>query len=191
MTTRTAVFALIVGLAAISATAQEPAPAAPEAAAPPKPATLGLFVYPGSGQDAAQQGKDENECYGWARQQTGIDPTAPAAAAATPEVPKGGTVKGAAGGAVVGTAIGAIAGDTGEGAAIGAVAGAAGDAARRRRRRSRRSSRRSRPPRPPPPRRRKRSRRPGRLSRGTRLQRQVKGRVIRQARRRREQGTKP
>jgi hypothetical protein len=44
------------------------------AQAPPKPATLGLIVYPASGQDAAQQGKDEGECYTWARQQTGIDP---------------------------------------------------------------------------------------------------------------------
>jgi hypothetical protein len=113
---------------------QDPAPAAQVAPAaqaapvpqtPPKPATLGLFVYPGKGQDAAKQGQDENECYGWARQQTGVDPTAPPTQAATPDVPKGGAVKGAAGGAVVGTAVGAIVGETGEGAAVGAVAGAA------------------------------------------------------------------
>lgn len=108
---------------------QEPAPAqtpaAPPAAAAPKPGTLGLFVYPAAGQDAAKQGRDESECYAWAGQQTGIDPTAPGAPVAVAEVPKGGAVKGAAGGAVAGTAIGAIAGDTGEGAAIGAVAGAA------------------------------------------------------------------
>lgn len=91
----------------------------------PKPAALGMFVYPGQGQGAAQQNKDEVECYQWARQQTGIDPMASPPPAAAPEVPKGGAVKGAAGGAVVGTAVGAIAGDTGEGAAIGAVAGAA------------------------------------------------------------------
>ena len=47
-------------------------PAAPASPPPPKPATLGLFVYPGSGQDAAKQGQDENECYLWARGQTGI-----------------------------------------------------------------------------------------------------------------------
>lgn len=107
---------------------QEPAPAAPPeapAAAAPKPAALGLIVYPASGQDAAKQGQDEGECYTWAGQQTGIDPTAPGPAVVVAEPPKGGTVKGAAGGAVVGTAIGAIAGETGEGAAIGAVAGAA------------------------------------------------------------------
>ena len=110
------------------APAPQAAPAAQPAAPsqpPPKPATLGLFVYPGSGQDAAKQGQDENECYGWARQQTGIDPTAPPTKAETPDVPKGGAVKGAAGGAAVGTAVGAIVGETGEGAAVGAVAGAA------------------------------------------------------------------
>jgi hypothetical protein len=136
MTNRLTVLALLA--CASAAAAQDPAPAqqaapAPQAAqpagaaqpAPPKPATLGLFVYPGSGQDAAKQGQDENECYGWARQQTGIDPIAAPTQAATPDVPKGGAVKGAAGGALVGTAVGAIAGDTGEGAAIGAVAGAA------------------------------------------------------------------
>jgi hypothetical protein len=132
MKIRFVVLALLAAVPAVSA--QDPAPAPQAAAAaqtapapqtPPKPATLGLFVYPGSGQDAAKQGQDENECYGWARQQTGIDPTAPPTEAATAEVPKGGAVKGAAGGAVVGTAVGAIVGETGEGAAVGAVAGAA------------------------------------------------------------------
>jgi hypothetical protein len=109
-------------LAAPVLLAQEPAPQAP---ARPKPADLGLFVYPAKGQDAERQGQDEAECYGWAREQTKIDPTAPAAPVEAPDDPKGGTIKGAAGGAAVGTAIGAIAGGTGEGAAIGAVAGAA------------------------------------------------------------------
>ena len=52
----------------------------------PKPAALNMFVYPGQNQDAAQQNKDEVECYGWARQQTNIDPMAsppPVQAAAT------------------------------------------------------------------------------------------------------------
>jgi len=124
------------------APAQQPAPAAaaqPAAAvqpAPPKPAILGLVVYPGSGQDAAKQGTDENECFGWARQQTGIDPTAPPTQAAAADAPKGGAVKGAARGAARGAAVGAIADnnngatrdedhlDAGEGAAAGAAAGA-------------------------------------------------------------------
>jgi hypothetical protein len=112
--------------------AAAPTPAAPP---PPKPATLGLFVYPGSGQDAAKQGQDENECYLWARGQTGIDPTAPPTQAAAVEAPKGGAVKGAARGAAKGATVGAISDerhygdegslDAGEGAAAGAAVGAA------------------------------------------------------------------
>jgi hypothetical protein len=100
----------------------------------PKPASLGLIVYPGSGQDAAQQAKDEGECYTWARQQTGIDPTAAPAAAPAAEAPRGGAVKGAARGAARGAAVGAVGDDdrqrdegnldAGEGAAAGAAAGA-------------------------------------------------------------------
>jgi hypothetical protein len=109
------------------------APAAPAGPPPPKPATLNLFVYPGAGQDAAKQGQDENECYLWARGQTGIDPTVATQAAAV-EAPKGGAVKGAAGGAAKGAVVGEVADnrtigdeghlDAGEGAAAGAAAGA-------------------------------------------------------------------
>jgi hypothetical protein len=111
------------------------AQAAPAAPPPPKPATLNLFVYPGKGQDAAKQGQDENECYTWARGQTGIDPTAPPTQAAAVEAPKGGAVKGAARGAAAGAAVGAVSDerhigdegslDAGEGAAAGAAVGAA------------------------------------------------------------------
>src|SRR5262245_35242143 len=125
--------ALAVLFAASAFAGQDPAPpaapqnppAAPQAA--PKPQTLNLFVYPGSGQDAAKQSQDENECYTWARQQTGIDPTATPAPAAPVEKQRGGAVKGAARGAAGGAAVGAIAdGDdgAGDGAAIGATAGA-------------------------------------------------------------------
>jgi len=91
----------------------------------PTPQQLGVFVYPAKGQAPAQQQSEATECYTWARQQTGIDPTAPppAAPASKAQGADGSALKGAAGGALVGTAIGAIAGDTGEGAAIGAVAG--------------------------------------------------------------------
>jgi hypothetical protein len=135
--------AVILLLAAAPAVAQETAPAgqAAPATAPaatpapaPKPASLGLFVYPGSGQDAAKQGQDENECYAWARQQTGIDPTAQTQAAEV-EAPKGGAVKGAARGAARGAVVGEVADnrtigdeghlDAGEGAAAGAAVGAA------------------------------------------------------------------
>jgi hypothetical protein len=111
-----------------------PATATPAPTAALKPAALGLAVYPSSGQDAAQQGKDEGECYTWARQQTGIDPTVTATPAPVADAPKGGAVKGAARGAAKGAAVGAVSDerhvgdegslDAGEGAAAGAAAGA-------------------------------------------------------------------
>jgi hypothetical protein len=118
-------------LAASAVAAQDAAPPP----APPKPGSVGLIVYPGQGQDAAKQGQDENECYTWAKGQTGIDLTAPPTQAAAVEAPKGGAVKGAARGAARGAAVGAAGNDdyvrdegnldAGEGAAAGAVAGAA------------------------------------------------------------------
>jgi hypothetical protein len=102
--------------------------------------SIGMFAYPKNQQNADQQLKDESECYGSAKQNTGVDPQAPlpagpsaqqeqaaqqqAAQQAKQDVGKGGTVKGAAGGAAGGAAIGAIAGDAGKGAAIGATVGA-------------------------------------------------------------------
>src|SRR5512135_682038 len=88
--------------------------------------SLGVVPYPSKGQSAAQQNKDEGECFAWAKQRTGIDPMAVASA---PPPPSGSTVgggqrvKGAARGAAGGAAVGAIAGDTGKGAAVGAVVG--------------------------------------------------------------------
>jgi hypothetical protein len=81
-----------------------------------------LFFYPSKGQSKDQQEKDEFECYKWAKSQSGVDPSAPAAG---PDrgARTGGTARGAARGAAAGAAIGAIAGDAGKGAAIGAAAG--------------------------------------------------------------------
>lgn len=93
---------------------------------------LNLIVFPAKGQTAQQQGSDERECYAWAEQQTGINPTAPgaskdsAAAAAQADAAaatQGAAVKGAAKGAAAGALIGAAAGDAGTGAAVGAAAG--------------------------------------------------------------------
>ena len=83
-----------------------------------------VFVYPAKGQTPDQQGKDEYECSKWAKSQSGVDPSAPAAQPVAGEHAAG-TVGGAARGAAAGAAIGAIAGDAGKGAAIGAVAGGA------------------------------------------------------------------
>jgi len=110
----------VVVMAAVSLTAQEAGPV-------PSPATLGLMVYAAKGQDATQQQKDEGECYGWAKQQTGIDPSATPAPAAPPETagPSGAGVKGAARGAAKGAVVGEVANDdASDGAAIGAAAGA-------------------------------------------------------------------
>ena len=87
--------------------------------------SLGVYVFPAKDQKPEQQSADEQACYSWAVQQTGVDPlimtaTEPDSVAKGPD---GSAVKGAAKGAVVGVAIGAIAGDAGKGAAIGAAAG--------------------------------------------------------------------
>ena len=98
---------------------------------------IGMFAFPKNGQNADQQLKDEAECYGMAKQRTGIDAQAPPPQGLSAEEKKlaqeqaaenakqkqGGRVQGAARGAAGGAAIGAIAGDAGKGAAAGAVAG--------------------------------------------------------------------
>jgi hypothetical protein len=128
------VFLLVVSLSAVSLSAQSSAPTGP-AWSPSK--DIGVFVFGKNGQTSDQQLKDESDCYGAAKQQSGIDPKAPAptgktaeqkqaeqkAAAENADTPSGGRVKGAARGAAGGAAIGAIAGDAGKGAGAGAVAG--------------------------------------------------------------------
>ena len=99
--------------------------------------SINMFAFPRNGQNSDQQLKDENDCYGLAKQQTGMDPQAPPPAgksaeqkaaeqkAAADNAPKaqGGRARGAARGAAGGAAVGAIAGDAGKGAGAGAVAG--------------------------------------------------------------------
>lgn len=99
--------------------AQTTAPASSKAKA------VGLYVFPAKSQTPEQQSKDEDECYKWAIQQSGIDPANPPKVdtAAVDKSRNGEVVKGGAKGAAAGAAIGAIAGDAGKGAAIGAVAG--------------------------------------------------------------------
>jgi hypothetical protein len=89
---------------------------------------LGMYVFPAKDQKAEQQAADEQACYSWAVEQSGVDPlTAQATKPDSVETgPDGTAVKGAAKGALVGVAIGAIAGDAGKGAAIGAAAGGMG-----------------------------------------------------------------
>jgi hypothetical protein len=135
------VLLLTVSLSPVSLLARSEGPAPPQsrAAAPAwSPSKdIGVFVFGRNSQTPDQQLKDEADCYGAAKQQSGIDPKAPApagktaeqkqaeqkAAADNAETPSGGRVKGAARGAAGGAAIGAIAGDAGKGAGAGAVAG--------------------------------------------------------------------
>jgi hypothetical protein len=81
-----------------------------------------VFVYPQRGQTKEQQSKDEYDCYKWAKEESGVDPSAPPAQAQAGEHARG-TLGGAARGAAVGAAVGAIAGDAGKGAGAGAVVG--------------------------------------------------------------------
>ncbi len=119
---------------------------APYAAAQSEPAgqktlaaTLGVYVFPTQGQDAAQQSKDEAECYTWAVDTTKSDPfnlakksqQAEAEAAAKKEAVAEATQGAGAAGVVKGAAVGALIGeiasnDAGEGAAWGAAAGLIG-----------------------------------------------------------------
>ena len=99
-------------------------------------ATMSVYVFPGNGQDTAQQSKDESEGYNWAVQNSGTDPfqlqkQSEQQAKQTEEQKQqaqqagkgagaGGAVKGAAAGALIGEI---ASDDAGEGAAIGAAAG--------------------------------------------------------------------
>ena len=128
---------LLLGSIALPLSGQTPAPSGP-AWSPAK--SIGMYAYPRNQQSPDQQLKDESECYGSAKQNTGVDPQAQAPAVpnaqeqqgaqqqaakqAQSDVGKGRTAKGAAGGAAGGAAVGAIAGNVGTGAAIGATAGA-------------------------------------------------------------------
>jgi hypothetical protein len=116
--------------------AAQPAPssAAQPAAQPGPSASLGLYVFPAKSQTPEQQSQDEQACYGWAKNQSGIDPAAvkanpdsaaKAAGAKADTATQGAAVKGAARGAVGGAVVGGIAGDAGTGAGIGAVVGVA------------------------------------------------------------------
>ena len=80
-----------------------------------------LYVYPAKGQSADQQGKDEYECYQWAKRDTGFDPmAAPTTSTPAPssEQRRGGLLRGGLGGAAIGGIV-----DGSDGAAKGAAIG--------------------------------------------------------------------
>ena len=81
------------------------------------------IIYPANGQDSAQQQKDEGECFVWARNESGFDPTTQTTVQAPQtQQAQGGAIKGAAGGAAIGAIVG-DSDDAAKGAAIGAVVG--------------------------------------------------------------------
>jgi hypothetical protein len=87
-----------------------------------------VYFYPTKGQTTEQQERDRYECYLWARDQTGYDPSAPHLApnqqVRVEAAPSGqGALTGAIAGAVLGAAV-SRRGEKAEGAAQGAIAGA-------------------------------------------------------------------
>lgn len=98
-------------------------------AAQPQPASLTkVYFYPTQGQSDAQQDRDRYDCYVWAVNQTGFDPSRHLAPqereTVVPQRSRNETVGTAA---AVGAVIGAVAGGSGdriEGAVVGGVAGA-------------------------------------------------------------------
>jgi outer membrane lipoprotein SlyB len=95
-----------------------------------------LFIYPKKGQDSATLEKDKYECYQWAKQQSGVDPSRtaePYSQQNSSNQRQGEVARGAARGALAGAVIGEIANDdAGKGAAIGAVGGGFAGGKRRR-----------------------------------------------------------
>lgn len=130
---------LAVALAISACAPIPPREAARPATAPPPAPTVEVFFYPTRGQSPEQQDRDRYECYLWARDQTGYDPSAPQLAPSQqvrvePALPPGQeTAAGAVAGAVLGAAVsrrgekteGAV-----KGAITGAILGAASEAAR-------------------------------------------------------------
>jgi hypothetical protein len=111
----------------------------PSAGPAPRPPITQVYFYPQQGQTPEQQSRDHYECYNWAVQQTGYDPSQssipPARRVKVVPMPPPGhdTVALAVAGAVLGALI-AGPRHAGAGALIGAgggaVAGAASDASR-------------------------------------------------------------
>lgn len=120
---------MLIGATLFFAACESPPP--PSAVPPPvaTPPSTEVYFYPTKGQSKAQQERDRYECYLWAKEQTGFDPSAPNLAPhqrvrVVPTRPPGEDVKaGAITGAVMGAVI-ARPGEEAEGAVKGAIAGA-------------------------------------------------------------------
>jgi len=135
----------ITGCASLGAQDTTPAPPVLESAssssAPDANASRAalVYVYPGKGQSAEQLDRDRYECYVWAVEQTGFDPSQPSLAphqrveVVPAPAPGADTVAGAVAGAVIGAAVSSprrAGAGAAVGAVIGGVLGSASDAAR-------------------------------------------------------------
>jgi hypothetical protein len=96
--------------------------------------SLGVYIFPAKDQKPEQQSLDEQACYSWAVQQSGVDPLnmTPTKAQPVDKSPDGSVVAGAAVGAMGGAIVGSMVhphyhsgGAAATGAVVGAMAGAA------------------------------------------------------------------
>jgi len=117
--------------ACATAPASRSTPVAVSAPPAPVPAHLSrVYLYAKRGQSAEQQDRDRYECFNWAAQRTGFDPSRRAVPRDdreqfVPARPAGGTIlAGTVTGALVGAAV-SDPWDREEGAVIGAIAGTA------------------------------------------------------------------
>ncbi len=117
---------VLIGVTACAPTYRVATLPEPESQPPPPPTKV--YFYPNQGQGPAQQDRDRYECYLWAKEQTGFDPSAPALpphnrVEVVPTSPPGtGTAVGAVTGALLGAAVASRHHEP-AGALIGAVAG--------------------------------------------------------------------
>ena len=101
----------------------------PVSQVPVGPPDTTVYFYPTRNQPSEQQDRDKYECYVWAVQQSGFDPSSPSAPPHLHTVvvagppPGAGVAVGAATGAVVGAAV-SRPWEAGSGALVGAIAGA-------------------------------------------------------------------
>jgi hypothetical protein len=114
--------------------AQATPPAQPSSVTASLNKSLGVYVFPAKEQKPEQQSADEQACYSWAVQQSGVDPLnmTPTKAQPVDKSPDGSVLAGAAVGAMGGAIVGGIVhphhhhgGAAAAGAMVGAVAGAA------------------------------------------------------------------
>ncbi len=105
---RAAVGAVALALAACATTPPQHVVQAP----PPPPPDVNVYAYPQHGQTAEQTDRDRYECYLWAKEQTGFDPSAPNVPSesrvrvVSGPAPGSGTAFGAVTGALLGAALG-------------------------------------------------------------------------------------